>query len=81
MHPEHLGAVVAPAGALGGEAVLRCAERGVPLIAVHNPCLLEVTAEALGLDAIRASSYAEAAGWVLALREGVSSASLQRPFQ
>ena len=81
LHPEHLGAVVAPAGALGGEAVLRCAERGVPLIAVHNPCLLEVTAEALGLDAIRASSYAEAAGWVLALREGVSSASLQRPLR
>jgi len=81
LHPEHLGAVVAPAGALGGEAVLRCAERGVPLIAVHNPCLLEVTAEALGLAAIRASSYAEAAGLVLALREGVSSASLQRPLQ
>jgi hypothetical protein len=81
LHPEHLGAVVAPAGALGGEAVLRCAERGVPLITVHNPCLLEVTAEALGLAAIRASSYAEAAGWVLALREGLSSASLQRPFQ
>ena len=81
LHPEQLGAVVAPAGALGGEAVLRCAERGVPLIAVHNPCLLEVTAEALGLDAIRASSYAEAAGWVLALREGVSSASLQRPLR
>jgi hypothetical protein len=33
-----LGAVVAPAGALGGEAVLACAERGVPLVAVTgNP--------------------------------------------
>lgn len=81
LHPDHLGAVVAPAGALGGEAVLRCAERGVPLIAVHNPCLLEVSAEALGLEAMAASSYAEAAGLVLALREGMSAASLRRPFR
>ena len=80
LHPDQLGAVVAPAGALGGEAVLRCAERGVPVIAVHNPCLLEVSADALGLDAMAASSYAEAAGMVLALREGVHLPSLQRPF-
>jgi len=74
-----LGAVVAPAGALGGAAVLACAERGVPLIAVENPCLLQVGAEALGLPALQARSYSEAAGLVLALREGIDPSALVRP--
>ncbi len=65
---------------MGGAAVLACAERGVPLIAVDNPCLLEVTAEALGLEAIPARSYAEAAGLVTALREGIDPATLRRPL-
>jgi hypothetical protein len=77
-----LGAVVAPAGALGGEAVLACAERGVPLIAVTgNPCVLAVDSEALGLKVLNASSYSEAAGLVLALREGLDPAALQRPLE
>jgi hypothetical protein len=77
-----LGAVVAPAGALGGEAVLACAARGVPLIAVAgNPCLLQVSGEALGLEVISASSYAEAAGLMLALREGLDPVMLRRPLQ
>ena len=75
-----LGAVVAPAGAMGGAAVLPCAERAVPLISVHNPCLLDVSAEALGLRALQARSYAEAAGMVLALREGIDPAALLRPL-
>lgn len=78
--PGAIGAVVAPAGALGGGAVLACAERGVPLIAVANPCLLAVTAGALGLPALAASSYGEAAGLLLALREGISPAALTRPL-
>jgi hypothetical protein len=70
---DQLGAVVAPAGALGGEAVLACAERGVPLIAVTgNACVLQVDGAALGLPVVEASSYAEAAGQVLALREGLA---------
>ena len=78
--PGAIAAVVAPAGALGGGAVLACAERGVPLIAVANPCLLDVTAGALGLPALAASSYGEAAGLLLALREGISPAALSRPL-
>ena len=78
--PDAIGAVVAPAGALGGGAVLACVERGIPLIAVANPCVLEVTAEALGLPALAASSYGEAAGLLLALREGISPAALTRPL-
>lgn len=75
-----LGAVVAPAAALGGAAVLACAERGVPLIAVANPCLVDVTAEALGIEAIAARSYSEAAGLLVALREGIDPRALQRPL-
>ena len=82
---DQIGAVVVPAGALGGEAVLACVERGVPLIPVHNPSVLSVHADALGLTeagatVIPASSYVEAAGFVLALREGISPAALQRPL-
>ena len=77
-----LGAVVVPEGALGGEAVLACLERNVPLITVENPSVLSVTADALGLNQgiLQASSYSEAAGLVLALREGLSPVSLGRPL-
>ena len=82
LEASSLGAVVAPAGALGGEAVLACAARGVPLIAVAgNACLLQVSGEALGLEVISANSYAEAAGLVLALREGLDPAMLRRPLR
>ncbi|NDF62522.1 MAG: DUF3326 domain-containing protein, partial [Synechococcaceae bacterium WBB_3_034] len=59
---------------------LAAAERGIPVIAVHNPCLLQVDAEALGLSVLPARSYGEAAGLVLALREGISPAALRRPL-
>jgi len=81
LHGGDLGAVVAPAGALGGAAVLACAERGVPLIAVTgNPCVLEVGAGSLGLTVLPAATYGEAAGLVLALREGIDPVSLGRPL-
>lgn len=81
LHAEDLGAVVAPAGALGGAAVLACGERGVPVIAVQgNPSVLSVDAAALGLPVLTAASYGEAAGLVLALREGIDPASLRRPL-
>ncbi len=70
---DQLGAVVAPVGALGGEAVLASADRGVPLIVVTgNSCVLQVEGGALGLPVVEARSYAEAAGLVLALREGLA---------
>ena len=79
---DDLGALVVPDGALGGEAVLAGLERGVPVISVANPSLLQVTPAALGVedDVLPAQSYAEAAGWVLALREGVSVTALKRPL-
>ena len=77
---DAVGAVIAPAQALGGAAVLACAERGIPVIAVDNPCLLNVTAAALELEVVPAASYSEAAGVVLALREGIAPAALRRPL-
>jgi hypothetical protein len=43
---------------------------------------LSVTSEVLGLSSgvFQASSYAEAAGLVVALREGISPAALGRPL-
>jgi hypothetical protein len=73
LRAEQLGAVVAPAGALGGEAILASAERGVPVISVRsNTCVLQVDGAALGLPVVEVASYAEAAGLVLALREGLA---------
>ena len=79
---DQLGAVLVPEGALGGEAVLACIERGVPLITVANPSLLDVSAAALGLHSgvLRASSYLEAAGLLMALREGIAPEALRRPL-
>ena len=82
LQAAHLGAVVVPEGALGGEAVLACAERNLPVIAVANPSVLSVGSQALGLsdNVVHARTYSEAAGLVLALREGLSLASLMRPL-
>ena len=79
---SQIGAAVVPEGALGGEAVLACVERGIPVISVANPSLLSVTSEVLGLTSgvFQASSYAEAAGLLVALREGISPAALGRPL-
>ena len=77
---HQVGALVAPHGALGGPAVLAAAKRSIPILAVHNPSQLEVTAEALGLEnVINVANYQEAAGVVLSLREGLDPDALQRP--
>ena len=77
-----LGVLVVPEGSLGGEAALACLERRVPVISVANPSVLEVTSTALGMgsEVLQAGSYAEAAGMVLALREGVALSALMRPI-
>jgi len=90
IHADHLGAVVAPNGALGGEAVLACLERNVPLIVVSNPNLLRVTSQSLrskgdeyfkdNLFVLHARNYVEAAGLILLLREGINVDSLYRPL-
>lgn len=80
---DQVEALVVPEGALGGEAVLAALQRQTPVIAVHNPSVLSVSAEALGLEGtvLSAASYRDAAGLILALREGLDPAALQRPLE
>jgi hypothetical protein len=84
-----LGAVVVPQGALGGEAVLSCIERFIPLIIVSNQGVLNVSSTKMRLDFLSgnkgkkilyADNYLEAAGLITALRHGINIKSLQRPI-
>ncbi len=87
---ENLGALIAPKSALGGEAVLACIEKNIPLIVVSNSGVLDVDLESLGLvnelevlgsrNILSASNYIEAAGLLMALREGLTIDSLKRPI-
>lgn len=79
---NNLIAVVAPASCLGGIPTLFAARFGIPAIAVRdNETILGVTREELGLDnVIEVSSYAEAAGVLMALEQGISLHSLVRPL-
>ena len=90
LHSRDLGAIVAPDGALGGEAVLACLEKEIPVIAVKNPGILDVGFASLGLDENRLKkeqkihrviNYAEAAGLIISLREGINISSLYRPIE
>ena len=89
LYVEQLGALVAPDGALGGEAVLACLERNIPLIVVSNSNILSVNSQSLGLQddflinnkkVLYARNYVEAAGLILSLREGINVESLYRPI-
>ncbi len=74
-------AVVAPQDACGGIPMLVAAERGIPLIAVRSGVAAgRVTPEALGVCALSAENYLEAAGLLLALKEGLSPGAVRRPL-
>ena len=82
LSPADVSAVLAPATALGGEGIISASRRGIPVVAVtENSTILNVTSTALGLSSILpASSYLEAAGLLLAIREGLAISSVQRPL-
>jgi Protein of unknown function (DUF3326) len=79
---NHVGAVVAPASCLGGVPALAAEFSAIPLIAVEdNHTLLDVTNDKMRMgNVIPVKSYAEAAGVVLALRNGITLESLRRPI-
>jgi len=86
---RNLGAVIVPQGGLGGEAVLSCIERFIPLIIVSNQGVLNVSSTKMRLDCLSgnkdknilyAENYLEAAGLVTALRHGINIKSLRRPI-
>ena len=82
IHPDQVKSIVAPRGALGGEAVLACMERGLKIIAVDNQCILNVDNEIMKYpNLVEVDNYLEAAGILLTERYGLNLKSLKRPLQ
>jgi hypothetical protein len=77
-----VGAIVVPASCLGGIPALAAEFSSIPLIAVEeNKTLLAVGNDKMRMrNVIAVRSYLEAAGVVLALRQGISLESLRRPI-
>jgi len=70
-------AVVVPASACGGSALLSLSQSGAQLIAVEeNQTSMQVPPEYLGIKAIRVHSYLEALGVLVAHRAGISTDAL-----
>ena len=80
---NNIGAIVIPASCLGGIPALIAEYNNIPLIAVKdNKTILNVTNDKMQMDnVIEVNSYLEAAGVVLALRQGISIESLRRPIE
>lgn len=79
---NNVAAVVTPASCLGGIPALAAEFNGIPLIAVReNKTILDITNDKMRMsNVIEVESYLEAAGVILALREGISIESLRRPI-
>ena len=82
LHPNELESIVVPNGALGGEAVLACIERGLNIISVKNQNTLKVTNHFLNYaNVIEVNNYIEAAGLILSIKNGINLKSIQRPLK
>jgi hypothetical protein len=79
---NNVGAVVVPASCLGGIPALAAEFSDIPLIAVEdNHTLLDVSNDKMRMpNVVAVKSYLEAAGVVLALRNGIALESLLRPI-
>lgn len=75
---DRVDAVVIPATACGGSAVLNLSQRSsVQIIAVKdNKTQMQAPAEKLRIAALQVNSYLEAIGMLVALKAGISPASL-----
>jgi hypothetical protein len=74
---QDVDALVIPASACGGSAMLSFSQSRTKIIAVEeNKTSIQVTSEHLGIKAIRVNSYLEALGFLVAHRAGISSESL-----
>ncbi|WP_013322779.1 DUF3326 domain-containing protein [Gloeothece verrucosa] len=71
-------AVIIPADACGGSAILSFSQEKAQIIAVQeNKTQMQVAPEALGIKAIRVNSYIEALGLLVTLRAGISADALR----
>jgi len=82
VHPNQLETIVVPNGALGGEGVLACIERGLNIIAVKNQNVLKVNNHSFNIpNLIEANNYVEAAGIILSIKKGINIKSIRRPLR
>ena len=81
LHPSHIESIVVPSGALGGEGVLAGIERGLNIISVKNQNIINLDNHNFNYPKlIEVDNYFEAAGLILAIREGINPKSIQRPL-
>ena len=81
LHPNQTESIVVPSGALGGEGVLAGIERGLNIISVKNENILSIDNPKFNYPKlIEVDNYIEAAGLILAIREGINPKSIQRPL-
>jgi nucleotide-binding universal stress UspA family protein len=74
---HQVNALVVPATAMGGSAVLSLSQTGTLILGVgDNTTTLNVTAEMLGVPAFQVNSYLEAIGVLVAHRAGLHPAAL-----
>ena len=71
-----------PNGALGGEAVLACIEKGLNIISVKNQNILKVNNDFYDYpNLIEVNNYLEAAGIIIAIKNGINLNSIKRPLK
>ena len=82
MTVNNVGGIVMPASCLGGIPALAAEYNGIPIIAVsENATVLQMTNKKMRMsNVVEVGSYLEAAGAILALRNGISMGSLRRPL-
>ncbi len=81
LFPHEIESIVVPSGALGGEAVLACMERDLNIIAVKNDGVLNVSSQWFDYNKLfKVDNYLEAAGLLIAIREGINYKSIKRPL-
>ncbi len=75
---NQVDAVIIPATACGGSAILSFSQQNTQIIAVaENQTQMQVTPESLGIKAIRVNSYLEALGVLVTHRAGISADALR----
>ena len=74
---EQVDAVVVPASACGGAAVLALADRAAIIAVQDNTTTMQVSPSDLGIPAIRVNSYLEALGILVAHKAGIDPVALQ----
>ena len=80
--PHEIESIIVPSGALGGEAVLACMERDLNIIAVKNEGVLNVSSKWFDYKKLfKVDNYLEAAGLLIAIREGINYKSIKRPLK